>query len=468
MSDGPRSTDDLVIGYVGGGSGAWAPKLMNDLAQCGDLAGDVRLYDHDYERAARNAKFGNQIGERDEAIGEWSYSAVESLKQALTGADFVVLSTQDPPHETMVHDLDIPAEYGIYQTVGDTVGPGGIMRGMRAIPQYREIAAAVREHCPDAWVINFTNPMTVCTRTLYEEYPDINALGLCHEVFGAQGFFADLIGEYLDHDRPPRDEIDLDVTGINHFTWVTGARWRGLDLSNLLDRELETQKPLPNFEPGDMADASWFVDNEQVAFDLYDRYGIFPVAGDRHLAEFVPWYLRVDDPEEVHRWGIKLTTSDYRVNKWPKDDDRIEGYLDDPDSFELDDSGEEIVDIMRALCGLGALATNVNVPNVGQAPDLPDGAVVETNALLTGNAVTPLQAGALPDDVRSLVHRHVQNQETLVEAGFTGDVDRAFRTFLNDPLVSLDREGAADLFQDLVAAERDYLRDWDLEGASVL
>jgi len=441
---------------------------VNDLAQCPDLAGEVRLYDLDHERAERNARFGNQVRERDDAVGDWTYAAVESLEAALEGVDFVVLSTQDPPHETMVHDLDIPTEYGIYQTVGDTVGPGGIMRGMRAVPQYREIAAAVRENCPDAWVINYTNPMTVCTRTLYEEYPDVNAVGLCHEIFNVQGFFADLIDEYLEYDRPPRDEIDLDVTGINHFTWVTGARWRGLALGDLLDRELEAQKPLANFEPGDMAEESWFVDNDQVALDLYDRYGVFAGAGDRHLAEFVPWYLDVDDPEAVHRWGIKLTTSDYRVNKWPSDDDRIESYLDDPESFEFHESGEEAVDIMRALCGLAPVETNVNIPNVGQAPDLPEGVVVETNGLFTGDALTPLHGGTLPDDIRSLVLRHVQNQETLVEAGFDGDVDRAFRAFCNDPLVSLDREDTADLFRDLVAAERDYLGDWDLDGASVL
>jgi len=232
--DGPQSTDDLVVGYVGGGSGGWAPTLMNDLAQCPDLGGEVRLYDLNYERAARNAEFGTRIQERDEAVGDWRYTPVEDLGAALDGADFVVLSTQDPPHETMVHDLDLPREYGIYQTVGDTVGPGGTMRAMRAVPQYRAVAAAVREHCPDAWVINYTNPMTVCTRTLYEEYPDINAVGLCHEVFHVQDFFADLVADHADHERPPRDEVDLDVTGINHFTWVTGARWRGRDLTDLL------------------------------------------------------------------------------------------------------------------------------------------------------------------------------------------------------------------------------------------
>lgn len=285
--NGPQSTDDLVIGHVGGGSGGWAPTLMNDLAQCPDLAGEARLYDLDYERAERNARFGNRIGERDEAVGEWIYSAVNDAARALDGADFVVLSSRIPLKRRWSTTSTSPGVRHLPDGRRHR-RPRRYHAGIRAIPQYREIAAAVREHCPDAWVINYTNPMTVCTRTLYEEYPDINAVGLCHEVFHVQGFFADLVGEYLDYDRPPRDEIDLDVTGINHFTWVTGARWRGRDLTDLFDRELDAQKPLPNFEPGDMAEESWFVDNEQVTLDLYDQYGILPAAGDRHLAEFVP------------------------------------------------------------------------------------------------------------------------------------------------------------------------------------
>lgn len=462
-----RTATDLTIAYVGGGSRDWAQTLINDLALCSDLGGEVRLYDHDRESARQNARLGNSVQSRPEAVGNWQYVVADELVDALSGADFVLLSTQDPPAETMVHDLDVPREYGIYQSVGDTVGPGGTLRAMRAIPQYLRIGRAIRDHCPDAWVLNFTNPMSVCTRTLYEAYPDIDAVGVCHEVYGAQAWLADLVSDRLDVDADG-EQIDVDVAGINHFTWATGARWRGRDILPLVDDRLAEREPLTDqFAPGDLDDASYFVDNHLITLDLYRRFGALPVAGDRHLAEFVPWYLAVDSPAEVHRWGIRLTPSEYRVAHWPDGEATREAYLDGDATFEFSDSGEEIVDILRALCGHRPLRTNLNLPNRGQVGGVDEGAVVETNALVTADSVTPLDGGRLPADVRSRVRTHVQNQESLVAAGVDGDVERAYSAFLNDPLVSLSADRARDLFCDMVGRQRAYLEDWDLDSLSL-
>ena len=296
------AASDVTIGYVGGGSQGWAHTFINDLLQCRDLSGTVALYDVDDEGARRNADLGNELATREEAVGDWTFEAHSELADALDGADFVICSTQDPPEETFVHDIDVPKEYGIHQPVADTCGPGGAIRALRSIPQYREIAAAVREQCPDAWVLNYTNPMTVCTRTLYEEYPDINAVGLCHEVFHVQEFLADLAEKYIDEAADvDGSEIDVNVTGVNHFTWIDEAHWRGHDVFQYLDAELEERKPLPRFEPGDFADAGYWINHHDVALDLYDKFGLLGAAGDRHLVEFVPWYLQLDDPGEIHR-----------------------------------------------------------------------------------------------------------------------------------------------------------------------
>jgi len=463
---GPLPTEDLVVGYVGGGSGSWAPTLMNDLARCTDLAGEVRLYDLDPDRAARNARLGNRIQEREAAVGDWTYEAVDSLRGALDGADFVVCSTQDPPGETMVHDLDIPREYGIYQTVGDTVGPGGILRGMRAIPQYREIAAAVREHCPDAWVLNHTNPMTVVTRTLYEEYPDINAVGLCHEVFKVQRLYAELIGEYRDVEEPHWHEVDVDVKGINHFTWVDGARWHGEDVLELVDRRAADRPDPPSWEPGDLG-GHYGGSLHDVTFDLYDRFGVLPCAGDRHLAEFVPWYLT--GPEAAERWGTPVKSHSEPSNgMWERQNDQRDAILRGDESLPFRETQEEAIDIMCALAGGTPVKSNANLPNVGQTSDLPAGAVVETNCLFTGDDAAPLTAGDLPPAVRTLVTTHVRNQELLVEAGFEGDLDLAYQAFCNDPLVTVDSADARTLFAEMVRAERRHLDDWNVESASVM
>ncbi|WP_101295873.1 family 4 glycosyl hydrolase [Halegenticoccus soli] len=473
----PTAAERVKIGYVGGGSRGWAYTLINDLAQCSEISGEVALYDVDYEGAKRNERFGNWVQERDDAVGDWTYTAVRDRETALADADFVVLSTQDPPSETFAHELDIPAEYGIHQTVGDTVGPGGVVRAMRTIPIYRDIAAAVREHCPEAWVLNYTNPMTLCTRTLYEEFPDVKAVGLCHEVFHAQEHLASLVARYRDVDQPPRRNIEVNVKGINHFTWLDSATWRGEDLFPLIERHLRETISERSFDPGDLDDESWFVDNQLVAYELYQRFGrptatsdaAFPAAGDRHLAEFVPWYLSVDDPSEVQRWGIRLTPSEYRRNRQEDALAKFRRPMAGEESFEFFDSGEEGVDIMRALLGLGDLKTNVNLPNRGQMPDLPDGAVVETNALVATDEIRPLEADSLPTQVRSLITTHVSNQETLIDAAFAGDVDLAFRAFLNDPLVTLQFDQARSLFAEVVAAVEPYLTDhWDLADAAIL
>jgi alpha-galactosidase len=462
-------TDDLTIGYVGGGSRGWARTMMNDLAQQSTLHGEVRLYDVDHESAQQNADIGALIQSQDGAESEWTYTAVESLGEALSGADVVVLSTQDPPAETMAKDLEIPQEYGVYQTVGDTVGPGGAFRAMRAIPQYREIAAGVREHCPDAWVLNYTNPMTLCTRTLYAEYPDINAMGLCHEVYHAKDYIAGLAEEHFDVEGLDRHDISVNVKGVNHFTWIDAATWDGRDLWPVLEAERDSRRPFPNYEPGDMAEEGFYVDNNEIAHHLFDTFGLFPVAGDRHLAEFVPWYLDIDRPEDVHQWGVRLTPSEHRIESWPEGNAERQALLSGEESFAFEESGEELVDVLRALTGETAMTLNLNLPNEGQVANLPDDAVVETNARITQDEVRPIAAGELPGQVGTLVGRHVSNQETLLEAGMTGDLDLAFQAFVNDPLVSIPATDARAMFTDLVEAERSYLEDhWDLADATVL
>ncbi len=266
---------DLKIEYVDGRSRGWAHTLINDLAKCMDLAGEVALYDVNCEAAARNADLATQVMEREKAVGDWIFEAHRDMGEALDDADFVICSIQDPPAETFVHDINVPQEYGIYQTVADTVGPDGTIRALQTIPQYRDIAATVRERCPDAWVINYTNPMTVCTRALYEEYPDINAIGLCHEVFKTQEVFAEMAEQYVDEaEDVDRSEIQVTVKGVNHFTWVDEATWRDYNLFRFLDEELERRKPIPGYEPGDLEGESYWVNNQQVAFDLYDRFGV--------------------------------------------------------------------------------------------------------------------------------------------------------------------------------------------------
>ena len=163
-----KDVKNVQIAYIGGGSRAWAHNLMNDLALDGEIAGTVRLYDIDFEGAKINEKIGNTLSAREDVLGKWQYKAYENIGEALTGADFVVISILPGTFDEMDSDVHHPEKYGIYQPVGDTTGPGGIVRALRCLPMFKDIALAVKEYCPDAWVINFTNPMSACVKTLYK------------------------------------------------------------------------------------------------------------------------------------------------------------------------------------------------------------------------------------------------------------------------------------------------------------
>ena len=163
------------------------------------------------------------------ARSKWTYHAVETPKEALSGADFVIISILPGTFDEMESDVHTPEKYGIYQPVGDTTGPGGIVRAMRTIPMFEVIANYIKEYCPKAWVINYTNPMTLCVKTLYDTFPEIKAFGCCHEVFGTQGLLGYVIEEFFG-EKAVREDIKVNPVSVNHFTWLTKASYRGIDL----------------------------------------------------------------------------------------------------------------------------------------------------------------------------------------------------------------------------------------------
>lgn len=153
-----KDIKNLKITYIGGGSRGWARTLMNDLANDSEIGGSVYLYDLDFDAAQNNEKIGNMLSAREDVVGKWKYKAVKTLKEALINSDFVIISILPGTFDEMESDVHLPEKYGIYQSVGDTVGPGGIVRALRTIPCYVEFANAIKEYCPKAWVINFTKP----------------------------------------------------------------------------------------------------------------------------------------------------------------------------------------------------------------------------------------------------------------------------------------------------------------------
>ena len=451
---------ELKIAYIGGGSRAWARKLMFDLALAPELTGQVALYDIDTESARLNERFGNWLQEQTGVVSRWRYETVAALDDALRGADFVVLSIQPGTLEVMGEEIAIAEKHGMFFPVGDTTGAPGLVRGLRSAILYADFARALAAICPNAWIINYTNPMTICTRTLTRVEPGLKVFGCCHEVFGTQHMLATLVEKYLGQ-SPARQEIRVNVFGVNHFTWIDRAFYRDVDLLDLVRRHMAEPGVVRAYTRAEVESWNdWYRSVHQVKFELFKRYGILAAAGDRHLVEFVPGFTR--SPDELFRWGIIRTPVSSRIEHWRTAPQNTLDVMEGRTPLDLDASGEEGVAQIKALLGLGDLVTNVNVENVGQVGNLPYHAVVETNARFSRDQVQPIAAGALPPGVHSLVARHVANQEMIVDAALTCDKDLAFQAVLNEPTNRIPPDESWEMFNEMLQASREFLPGWKL------
>ncbi len=446
----------LKIAYIGGGSRQWARKLMNDLALCPDLNGEVALYDIDMDSARLNEQLGNWMQDQPGVVSRWRYRAVPTLQESLQNADFVIISIQPGPLELMAEEIALAEEYGLYFPVGDTAGATGLIRGLRSVPMYKTFAEAIAKFCPNAWVINYTNPMTICTRTLTRVAPELKVFGCCHEVFGTQALLARIIGQHLHIEPPSRNEIQVNVLGINHFTWVDRATYQEHNIFEILNDYLKQPGVLREYSQGEVENWNdWFRSAEQVKFTLFQRYGILAAAGDRHLVEFLPGFIR--SPEKLFKWGIIRTPVSWRIERWKTAPQMTRDQINGVTPFVVERSGEEGINMLRALLGLGDIVTNVNMENIGQISNAPLNTVVETNAHFSRGNIRPLSAGAIPAGVAPFIHRHIANQELIIEAALTNNMDVAFQAFYANPTNHLPIDTSWEFFNRMLKLNQIYL-----------
>ncbi|MGN1155356.1 MAG: alpha-glucosidase/alpha-galactosidase, partial [Agathobacter sp.] len=350
----------IKIAYIGGGSKLWARTFMSDLAVAENLGGEIALYDIDVEAAERNARIGGYINQNPNTKSVFEYKVYTNLDEALQGADFVVISILPGTFKEMRSDVHAPEKYGIYQSVGDTVGPGGVLRAMRTVPIYEGFAKAIKRICPNAWVINFTNPMSICTKTLYDVFPEIKAFGCCHEVFHAQQFLCRVLKEMKGIDATRKD-IYTDACGVNHFTWITEAKYGDLDILKLLPEFTDKFFEEGYYEEGEDRFAfryDTFAYGNKIKMDMYRRYGAMGAAGDRHLAEFMPGTMYLKNPETVKEWAFGLTTVDFREKQQAEKIADTIAMANGEKEFPVVKSQEEAVELMKALMGFGTVVSN--------------------------------------------------------------------------------------------------------------
>ncbi|POF27877.1 family 4 glycosyl hydrolase [Roseibium marinum] len=442
----------VKIAYIGGGSLNWALNLMSDLAHDTRLAAEVRLFDIDRAAADRNER----IGARFAGVSRGTparYRTVARIEDALDQADVVVISILPGRFADMANDIEIPAGYGIPQAVGDTVGPGGFVRALRAVPIFLEIGKAIRDHAPNAFVCNLTNPMSVLTGALYRTFPDIKCWGECHEVTKIRKLAAWIANREAGETRWDFRDIDVNVLGINHFTFV--------DRITLADRDL---MPAYRKFAADHADAGWrerepapddeharyFEDRNRVKFDLLNRFGIAAAAGDRHLAEFLP----AGDYLKSHAaWGFTLTPVDFRIRYQEQKRARAEDLASAKAEPRAVRSDEALIDQIAALMGQGKHVSNVNLPNRGQLEGLDLDAIVETNAVFLEGEITPINAGGLPPELEKIVLDHSRRQMGLLTALAEGNYRSLAPLFCSDPLVrDLTERDAHAMFQEMISS----------------
>lgn len=457
-----NKVSDVQIAYIGGGSRGWAWTFMTDLALDGDISGTIRLYDLDEDAARVNETIGNRISQREDAVGKWMYVTCGDIGETLTGADFVVISILPGTFDEMEADVHMPERLGIYQSVGDTTGPGGIVRALRTVPMYVQIAENIKCYSPDAWVINYSNPMALCVRTLYHVFPGIKAFGCCHEVFGTQDVLKGICEDVLGISSIDRRDIHVNVLGMNHFTWFDYASYQGVDLFPIYKAYVDSHFD-EGYATGD--DGNWMNNSfdcmQRVKFDLFRRYGLIAAAGNRHLAEFMPGDLYLKDPKTVAQWKFGLTTTAWRKKDLQKRLEKSRQLLRLEEEVVLEPTGEEGIQLIKALCGLTRMVSNVNIPNTSlQIPNVPAETVVETNAVFERDAIRPIAAGRIPEPVRKLIKPHVENQEMTLKAALECNKEFVIKAFINDPLVTGNQCKEIDvrnLVDDMLTATKEYL-----------
>ena len=451
-----KTVKEIKIAYIGGGSRGWAWTLMNDLKKADDISGTVFLYDIDYPAARCNEIIGNKID------GEsWKYCAKPTIEEALTGADFVIISILPGTFDEMAVDVHTPEKYGVWQSVGDTAGPGGFIRALRTIPMIRYVADRIRDRCPNATVLNYTNPMAACIGALYREFPEIKAYGCCHEVFGTQKLLAHALFE-MTGKEVHRQDICVNVLGVNHFTWFTSAKYENIDLFDVYERFIDRF-----YETGYNREGlgNWmnnsFKNNARVRMDLFRSYGFVAAAGDRHLAEFMDNDIYLAGPETVRSWMFGLTSVQWRKEDLQRRLARSQRLVSGEEVYELRDTGEEGMLQIRALLGLDSMITNINIPNQGQISNLPLGTVVETNAAFRCDGFKPVFAGAVPESIYPLINRAAKENEAMLDAAFSLDLGFAFEKFSSlNMLKALNLKQKRELFDEMVSGTKEYLKDY--------
>jgi len=421
------------IAFVGAGSVEFTKDLLGDLLSFPELT-DATIALHDIDRERLDAA---------EAMARWTASALGApatieahldRRAALAGCDHVINMIQVGGHAATLIDFDVPKRFGLRQTIGDTLGIGGIFRALRTIPVMQGIARDMFELCPDAWLLNYTNPMAMLCWSVYAGTPIKRVVGLCHSVQWTTRGLAELVGV-------PYEEVEYLGAGVNHQAWILQFRHQGRDLYPLLDEAIERDPEL----------------RRRVRVEMYRRLGYFPTESSEHSAEYLPWIMRSD--EMIERFRVPVDEYVRRSEENLREYEAMRRTLAEGGSFEIERSLEYASLIIHSIATGEPRVIYGNVPNHGLISNLPLGACVEVPCLVDGNGVQPTAVGSLPPQLAALNRTFLNVCELTVRAALEGDRTHVVHAALLDPNASatLSPEQIEQMVDALVEAHGDAL-----------
>jgi alpha-galactosidase len=453
------------IVVIGAGSATFGENTLAALMRSKKLRGSALAL---VDRNPANLDIVKRLADRlnREWNAQMAISAHASHTEALDGAQFVVCAIEVGAREGLWRrDYEIPLKYDVHQPYAENGGPGGFAHAARNIGPIMEIVHSMEAACPDAWFVNFTNPMIrICDAV--NRHSRIKAVGLCHQIYIGYAMVgvalaneygievpAELSGMHAAVDQAAaQDQIkkravplfDIRAAGLNHFTWILSIRDRktGEDLYPLFRQRFYELDP--KFEP--------------LTRHIFSTFGLFPVPGDTHLCEYLPW---VSDPQtkpwekydiKLYNWDLMAAVREFeldRLNKMASGELTIDGLL------ESDSEGAlEMIENVAAAGTHYHLAANL--PNTGQIENLPRGAAVETPVLVDGAGIHPVQVGPLPVAIAELCRRETTVAQLCVDAAVEGDREKALQCLLLDPVVA-DMDTAKKVLKDYLTSYKEYL-----------
>ena len=438
----------LKIAFIGAGSTIFMQNIVGDCLLTPALAdAEFALMDIDATRLEESAALAQQLI-RSAQTGA-RLSTHTTRRPALDGVDFVVTAFQIGGYRPCtVTDFEIPRQYGLRQTIGDTLGVGGIMRGLRTVPVLWDVAQDMAELCPDATLLQYANPMAINTWALAEAFPALKHVGLCHSVQNSV--------QEIAHDLDlPEAEIRYHVAGVNHVAFFLTLEHQGQSLyPRLREGYLSGRLPKP---PLLMPRCP-----NKVRYEVMEQLGYFCTESSEHLAEYVPWFIKDGRQDLIETFAIPLDEYPARCEEQAEAWQSQAANMHTHSQIEISKSHEFAAELMSAIVTDTPYVAYGNLPNTGQIPQLPLGSAVETPCLIDANGVQPSVVTDIPPQLIALMRSQINVQELTVRALIDQNADHIYHAAMMDPhtAAELDLRQIRSLIDDLLRAHADWLPDW--------